>query len=86
MSLIPPTIFTTFCIPLAFKIEAAIQIGKEEYPPIPKIIDGLLFKRNKKDRIIENDIIKKEKRSLNRFFFSKGDYGNLSKFNFLAPR
>ena len=65
-------------------MEAKQQIGNEEYPPIPKIIEGLLFKRNKRDRIIENIITKNEKRSLKRFFFSKGDDGNLTRFKFLC--
>ena len=35
-------------------------MGKEEYPPIPKIIDGLLISKNRNDLKIEKIIIKTE--------------------------
>ena len=47
------------------------------------MIDGLLLERNKRDRIIENVIIKREKRSFNGFSFFKGDDGNFTIFKFL---
>ena len=49
--------------------------GKDEYPPIPKIIVGLLNNKNTKDLIIEKIIVNKENKDFIIFPFKKGDDG-----------
>ena len=50
-----------------------MQLGNEEYPPIPKIIEGLLKKRVNKDFNIANIIKKKEISKLIGFFLFNGE-------------
>ena len=58
---------------LILKIEAAIQTGKEEYPPIPKTMDGLLYIKTIIDFTIERKIFIKEYKIVKIFFFIRGD-------------
>ena len=58
---------------LILKIKAAIQTGKEEYPPIPKTMDGLLDAKIIIDSIIERKIFMKEYKIVKIFFFIRGD-------------
>ena len=39
-------------------MNAAIQTGKDEYPPIPKTKEGLSCNKNNKDLIVESKIFK----------------------------
>tara|TARA_B110001452_G_C14803790_1_gene280473 strand:+ start:270 stop:482 length:213 start_codon:yes stop_codon:yes gene_type:complete len=52
------------------KVLAAIQTGKEEYPPIPKTILGLFFIKKNKDLIKAIKIMKIEKIELKIFFLN----------------
>ena len=60
MFALPSTRLFSYTINLILKIEAAIQIGNDEYPPIPITIAGLLNNKYKKDLIIEKIIINVE--------------------------
>ena len=55
---------------LILRILAAIHIGKDEYPPMPKIIDGLLNSKNISDLIIEKIMVKIEINNLKKFVFT----------------
>ena len=67
---------------LIFKILAAMQIGKDAYPPIPKIIEGLLINKKINDIEIEKKISIKEKIFVNIFFVTKLDEGKIKTFKF----
>ena len=57
-----------------------MQMGNEEYPPMPIIKEGLLNKRKIKDLTIELQIVTTESKNLNIFSFDKEDEGILIRF------
>ena len=61
-------------------MDAAIQIGKDEYPPIPNTIEGLFNNSKVKELIIENEIVAIDNKNFTKFFFIKGDAGIFIKF------
>ena len=65
---------------LILNIAAAIQIGKDAYPPIPKIILGRLYDKNINDLNIEYKINDKENINKTTFFFINGDEGKTKTF------
>ena len=58
-------------------------MGKDEYPPIPKIIVGLSVIKINNDFLIENKIIDIDMKNLNIFFFTRGDEDIFITFKFL---
>ena len=64
-------------------MNAAIHIGKDEYPPIPTTIEGLSSNKKIIDFMIENKIINAENKIVKIFFLIKGDEGIFIKFKLL---
>ena len=79
----PTIILFSYITNLILSMDAAIQIGKDEYPPIPNITAGLLNNKIIKDLNIENEIIIIENNNLKIFFLINGDDGILIKFRLL---